>query len=91
MKKVVLAYSGGLDTTFCAIHLSKEKGYEVHAVLVNTGGFEQEELDSIGERAKKLGVASFKVLDVVSTYYNEVIKFLIFGNPSFLTLKLSLL
>ena len=80
MKKVVLAYSGGLDTTFCAIHLSKEKGYEVHAVLVNTGGFEQEELDSIGERAKKLGVASFKVLDVVSTYYDEVIKYLIFGN-----------
>jgi len=80
MKKVVLAYSGGLDTTFCAIHLSKEKGYEVHAVLVNTGGFEQEELERIGERAKKLGVASFKVLDVVSTYYDEVIKFLIYGN-----------
>lgn len=80
MKKVVLAYSGGLDTTFCAIHLSKEKGYEVHAVLVNTGGFEKEELKGIGERAEKLGVASFKVLDVTRTYYDEVIKFLIFGN-----------
>ncbi|WP_439482471.1 argininosuccinate synthase [Cyclobacterium plantarum] len=80
MKKVVLAYSGGLDTTFCAIHLSKEKGYEVHAVLVNTGGFEKEELKGIGERAEKLGVASFKVLDVTRTYYDEVIKYLIFGN-----------
>lgn len=80
MKKVVLAYSGGLDTTFCAIHLSKEKGYEVHAVLVNTGGFEKEELKGIEERAEKLGVASFKVLDVTRTYYDEVIKFLIFGN-----------
>ncbi|MBD3628864.1 argininosuccinate synthase [Cyclobacterium sp.] len=80
MKKVVLAYSGGLDTTFCAIHLSKEKGYEVHAVLVNTGGFEKEELKGIGERAEKLGVASFKVLDVTRTYYDEVIKFLVFGN-----------
>ncbi|NHE57450.1 argininosuccinate synthase [Cyclobacterium plantarum] len=80
MKKVVLAYSGGLDTTFCAIHLTKEKGYEVHAVLVNTGGFEKEELKGIGERAEKLGVASFKVLDVTRTYYDEVIKYLIFGN-----------
>lgn len=80
MKKVVLAYSGGLDTTFCALYLSQEKGFEVHAVLVNTGGFEQEELDSIAERAKKLGVASFKVLDVTQTYYQEVIKYLIFGN-----------
>ncbi len=80
MKKVVLAYSGGLDTTFCAIHLSKDKGYEVHAVLVNTGGFSQEELDQTAERAKKLGVASFEVLDVTDTYYQEVIKYLIFGN-----------
>jgi argininosuccinate synthase len=80
MKKVVLAYSGGLDTTFCAIHLSKDKGYEVHAVLVNTGGFSQEELDQTADRAKNLGVASFEVLDVTDTYYQEVIKYLIFGN-----------
>lgn len=80
MKKVVLAYSGGLDTTFCAIHLSKDKGYEVHAVLVNTGGFNKEELKSIEERASGLGVASFKVLDVTNTYYEEVLKFLVFGN-----------
>ncbi|QDH80848.1 argininosuccinate synthase [Echinicola soli] len=80
MKKVVLAYSGGLDTTFCAIHLSQEKGYEVHAVLVNTGGFSEEELKTTEERAGKLGIASFEVLDVTQTYYNEVIKYLIFGN-----------
>ncbi|GGZ30914.1 argininosuccinate synthase [Echinicola pacifica] len=80
MKKVVLAYSGGLDTTFCAIHLSKEKGYEVHAVLVNTGGFSSEELKSTEERAEKLGIASFEVLDVTQTYYQEVIKYLVFGN-----------
>jgi len=80
MKKIVLAYSGGLDTTFCALHLSKELGYEVHAVLVNTGGFSNEELETIQSRAKSLGVASFKVLDVVEIYYQEVIKYLVFGN-----------
>ncbi len=80
MKKIVLAYSGGLDTTFCALHLSKELGYEVHAVLVNTGGFSEEELTDVEERAKGLGVASFKILHVMDTYYNEVIKYLVFGN-----------
>ncbi len=80
MKKVVLAYSGGLDTTFCAIHLSKEKGYEVHAVLVNTGGFSTEELKATEKRASQLGIASFEVLDVTQTYYQEVIKYLVFGN-----------
>jgi argininosuccinate synthase len=80
MKKIVLAYSGGLDTTFCALHLSKELGYEVHAVLVNTGGFSKEELETIESRAKSLGIASFKVLDVVEEYYQEVLKYLVFGN-----------
>ncbi|TDQ19083.1 argininosuccinate synthase [Algoriphagus boseongensis] len=80
MKKVVLAYSGGLDTTFCALHLSKDLGYEVHAVLVNTGGFSKDELESIESRAKSLGIASFKILEVVDTYYQEVIKYLVFGN-----------
>ncbi len=80
MKKVVLAYSGGLDTTFCALHLNLEKGMEVHAVLVNTGGFDEDELRQIEERAILLKVASFTVLDVRDTYYREVIKYLIFGN-----------
>ena len=80
MKKVVLAYSGGLDTTFCALHLTKDLGYEVHAVIVNTGGFTKEELETIETRAKGLGVASFHILEVLDTYYEEVIKFLVFGN-----------
>ncbi|MDI1323506.1 MAG: argininosuccinate synthase [Algoriphagus sp.] len=80
MKKVVLAYSGGLDTTFCALHLTKDLGYEVHAVIVNTGGFSTEELVAIENRAKTLGVASFTILEVLDTYYEEVIKYLVFGN-----------
>jgi argininosuccinate synthase len=80
MKKVVLAYSGGLDTTFCALHLTKDLGYEVHAVIVNTGGFSKEELVAIETRAKSLGVASFTILEVLDTYYEEVIKYLVFGN-----------
>ena len=79
-KKVVLAYSGGLDTTFCAVYLGKDKGYEVHAVLVNTGGFSDEELEQTRERALSLDVASFTVLDVRETYYKEVIRYLIYGN-----------
>ncbi|MCH7396895.1 argininosuccinate synthase [Belliella sp. DSM 107340] len=80
MKKVVLAYSGGLDTTFCALHLSKDLGYEVHAVLINTGGFSPEELNETETRANSLGISSFTILDVTKTYYQEVIKFLVFGN-----------
>lgn len=80
MKKVVLAYSGGLDTTFCALHLTKDLGYEVHAAIVNTGGFSSEELKTIEARAKTLGVSSFTILDVVDTYYQSVIKYLVFGN-----------
>ncbi|MFD2036648.1 argininosuccinate synthase [Belliella marina] len=80
MKKVVLAYSGGLDTTFCALHLSKDLGYEVHAVLINTGGFSPEELSETEKRANSLGISSFTILDVTKVYYQEVIKFLVFGN-----------
>lgn len=80
MKKVVLAYSGGLDTTFCALHLTRDLGYEVHAVIVNTGGFSKEELTIIQTRANSLGVASFTILEVLDTYYQEVIKYLVFGN-----------
>ena len=80
MKKVVLAYSGGLDTTYCALHLSKDLGHEVHAVLVNTGGFSAKELQDIEQRAHALGVASFRILDVVQDYYQSVIRFLVYGN-----------
>ena len=80
MKKVVLAYSGGLDTTFCALHLSKDLGHEIHAVLVNTGGFSTTELQDIERRAHALGVASFRILDVVQDYYQSVIRYLVYGN-----------
>jgi len=80
MDKVVLAYSGGLDTTYCAIYLNKIKGLEVHALTVNTGGFSEEEIKQIEARAKGLGVASFKCVDVTRNYYETCIKYLIFGN-----------
>ena len=78
--KVVLAYSGGLDTTYCAIYLKKIKGLEVHALTVNTGGFSQAELEAIGKRAMALGVTSFKSVDVTEDYYQSCIRYLIFGN-----------
>jgi argininosuccinate synthase len=79
-KKVVLAYSGGLDTTYCAIYLKKVLGLEVHALTVNTGGFSDQEMTAIEQRAKSLGVASFKSVDVTENYYQSCIRFLIFGN-----------
>ena len=79
MKKLVLAYSGGLDTSYCAKHLS-ENGYEVHAVSVNTGGFSKEEVQKIGDNAKKIGATTYKNIDAVSSFYTKVVKYLIFGN-----------
>lgn len=78
-KKVVLAFSGGLDTTFCAIYL-QELGYEVHALTINTGGFSDEEIKRIEEHAYKLGVKSFVCSDERDYYYQSVIKYLVFGN-----------
>ena len=77
---VVLAYSGGLDTTYCAIYLNKIKNLEVHALTVNTGGFSKDEIKQIEARAKKLGVASFTCVDVTREYYESCIKYLVFGN-----------
>lgn len=79
-EKVVLAYSGGLDTTYCAIYLSKELGLEVHAVTIQTGGFSAQELADIESRAMSLGVASFKVIDVTQHYYESCIRYLVYGN-----------
>lgn len=80
MKKLVLAYSGGLDTSYCAKHLSKDKGYDVHAVSVNTGGFSAEEIKNIEEKALALGATSYTSIDAIQIFYDKVVKYLIFGN-----------
>jgi len=80
MKKLVLAYSGGLDTSYCAVHLSQDLGYEVHAVSVNTGGFSPEEISNIKQKALDMGASSYTNIDAVSYYYETVVKYLIFGN-----------
>lgn len=79
MKKLVIAYSGGLDTSYCAVSLSKQ-GYEVHAVSVNTGGFSSEEIKKIEENAYTMGVATYKNINAVDDFYHKVVKYLIFGN-----------
>ncbi|HVI45708.1 MAG TPA: argininosuccinate synthase domain-containing protein, partial [Chitinophaga sp.] len=80
MKKVVLGFSGGLDTSYCVKYLTEEKGYEVHSVIVNTGGFSEEELQEIEKRAYNLGVKSHRTVNAIRSYYDGVIKYLIFGN-----------
>ena len=79
-EQIVLAYSGGLDTTYCAVYLSKIKNYEVHAVTINTGAFSETEIQELENKAKKLGIASYTCIDVREAYYNECIKYLVFGN-----------
>ena len=79
MKKIVLAYSGGLDTSYCLKKLSKEKN-EVHAVCINTGGFTKIQIKSIEKKALELGAFKFKLIDAVKFYYNSIIKYLVYGN-----------
>ncbi|MBI5371888.1 MAG: argininosuccinate synthase [Sphingobacteriales bacterium] len=79
-KKVVLGFSGGLDTTYCVKYLGEDKGYEVHSIIVNTGGFNEEELKQIEAHAYKLGVKSHTTIDAVKGYYDRIIKYLIYGN-----------
>lgn len=79
-KKVVLGFSGGLDTSYCVKYLSEDKGYEVHSIIVNTGGFSSEELKEIESHAYKLGVKSHKSVNAVKSYYDSIIKYLIYGN-----------
>jgi argininosuccinate synthase len=78
--KTILAFSGGLDTTYCAIYLCRELGHEVHAVTVNTGGFTIQEIKDIESHALKLGVKSYTCLDERKSYYEKIIRHLVFGN-----------
>ncbi len=80
MKKIVLAYSGGLDTSYCLSNLSQEYGYAVHAVTVNTGGFTPEEIEEMKKQAIQMGAAHFTAIDAIETYYEKAIKYLVFGN-----------
>lgn len=80
MKKIVLGFSGGLDTSYCVKYLSEDKGYEVHSVIVNTGGFSEEELKKIEEHAYNLGVKTHTTVNAVKSYYDSIIKYLIYGN-----------
>src|SRR5690606_38667441 len=79
-QKVVLAFSGGLDTSFCVPYLMNERGLEVHTVIVNTGGFSAEEAALIEKRALQLGAASHTCIDAVDDYYTQGIRYLIYGN-----------
>jgi argininosuccinate synthase len=78
--KVILAFSGGLDTSFCVKYLKEDRGMEVHSALVDTGGFSPEELKGIEAKAYSLGVESHVTLDVVEDYYQDCIKYLVYGN-----------
>lgn len=79
-KKVVLGFSGGLDTTFCVKYLAEDKGYEVHSIIVNTGGFSAAELEAIEAHARRLGVTSHTTIDAVKGYYDRIIRYLVYGN-----------
>ncbi len=78
--KVVLGFSGGLDTSYCAKYLSEDQGYEIHSIIVNTGGFSADELKQIEAHAYKLGVKTHTTVNAVESYYNSIIKYLVYGN-----------
>lgn len=80
MEKVVLGFSGGLDTTFCVKYLTEDKGLEVHSVIVNTGGFSEEELKKVESHAYALGVKTHTTVNAVKGYYDSIIKYLVYGN-----------
>ncbi len=77
---IVLGFSGGLDTTFCVKYLTEDRGFDVHSVIVNTGGFSEEELVQIEAHAYKLGVKTHTTVNAVEGYYDSIIKYLIYGN-----------
>jgi argininosuccinate synthase len=78
-KKLVLAYSGGLDTSYCLMKLSKQ-GYEVHAISVNTGGFDAHEVAEMKTKALQMGAHTYQSINALSSFYEKVVKYLVFGN-----------
>jgi len=79
-KQVVLGFSGGLDTSYCVKYLTEDRGFDVHSIIVNTGGFSEEELKQIEAHAYKLGVKTHVTINAVEDYYDSIIKYLIYGN-----------
>jgi argininosuccinate synthase len=79
MKKLVLAYSGGLDTSYCLKTLSRE-GYEVHAVSVNTGGFSDKEIEEQEQKAYAMGATTYRSINALQTFYDKIVQYLIYGN-----------
>ncbi|HEX7457716.1 MAG TPA: argininosuccinate synthase domain-containing protein, partial [Ginsengibacter sp.] len=79
-KKVVIGFSGGLDTSYCVKYFTDELNYEVHSIIVNTGGFSKHELKDIEKHAKALGVTTHTTVDAIKSYYDTIIKYLIYGN-----------
>jgi len=78
-EKLVLAYSGGLDTSYCLKKLSQEN-YEVHAVSVNTGGFSEEETKHIEKKAYEMGAFTYENINALQSFYDQIVRYLIFGN-----------
>jgi len=79
-KKVVIGFSGGLDTSYCVKYFTDEMKYDVHSIIVNTGGFTKKELEEIAKHAQSLGVTSHTAVDATKSYYDTIIKYLIYGN-----------
>jgi len=79
-EKAVLAFSGGLDTSFCTRYLTNDKGFDVHTAIVNTGGFSEKELEAIQKRAIQLGATSHVTLNIEDEYYQKCIRYMIYGN-----------